>query len=728
MAVKDTFEIKVGDPSTSSGQAKPIIIKTTNWTEQASGSCLVSQGETEVLVTAVLSPFTREGMDYFPLTVEYEERFYAVGKIYGSRFMKRESRPTEEATLNARMIDRAIRPLFPKDFKKEVQVIVTCLSWDGENDPDILAMIGASFALATSNIPWNGPLGAIRVSKINGEWVFNPSYEQKKGSEMDLTLSALEKDGEILINMIEMGAKEISEKDVLEATKLAEPEIKKIIEAQNKAVKKIGKTKDVVEPAIESDIENEIKEWLGDKLEKAVTNAPAGEKNLGATEILKQELVKYLLEKYPGQGKEKQVLAFFEKEIERIIIKNIIEKDQRPDGRKSTEIRPLSCEVAVLPRAHGSAVFFRGLTRVLSVLTLGGPGDQQVLEGMEVVGKKRFMHHYNFPPFSSGETAPLRAPKRREIGHGALAEKALTPVLPDVEKFPYTIRIVSECVSSNGSTSMASTCAACIALMDAGVPIKEPVAGISVGLAKDEDTGKYKVLTDIQGPEDHYGDMDFKVAGTKNGITAIQLDVKIDGIDKKIMEEALSRAKDARLKIIDIIKKEIPEPRKSLSPYAPKIFSMMINPSKIGEVVGPKGSVINKIIEECGGVAIDIEDSGLVVITGQNQADVDKAATWIKGIVREVEVGEVFQGKVVKIMDFGAFVQILPGTDGLVHISKFVHDHIKSVSEVVKEGDIIPVKVMSVDELGRINLSAIDAGFKPIQSKNQPEKKHFFNR
>ena len=428
---------------------------------------------------------------------------------------------------------------------------------------------------------------------------------------------------------------------------------------------------------------------------------------------MKEELVKYLSEKYPDQGKEKQVLAFFEKEIERIIIKNIIEKDHRPDGRKSTEIRPLSCEVAVLPRAHGSGVFFRGLTRVLSILTLGGPGDSQILEGMEIVGKKRFLHHYNFPPFSSGETAPMRGPKRREIGHGALVEKALLPVIPEVEKFPYTIRIVSEVVSSNGSTSQASVCAACIALMDAGVPIKEPVAGISVGLAKDEESGKYKVLTDIQGPEDHYGDMDFKVAGTKNGITAIQMDIKIDGIDKKIMQEAMDRAKDARLKILDIIKKEIPEPRKSLSPYAPKIATLTINPEKIGEVVGPKGSMINKIIEQCGGVAIDIEDSGFVSVTGQNQEDVDKAITWIKGIVREVQPGEIFQGKVVKIMDFGAFVEILPGTDGLVHISKFVKDHIRSVSEVVKEGETIPVKVMSVDELGRINLSAIDAGFKP---------------
>ncbi len=717
MAVKDTFEIKVGK--------KPITIKTTNWTEQASGSCLVSCGETEVLVTAVLSPYSRPDIDYFPLTVEYEERFYAAGKIYGSRFMKRESRPTEEAILGARMIDRAIRPLFPKDFKKEVQVIVTCLSWDGENDPDILGMIGASFALATSNIPWNGPLGAIRITK-NGEWTFNSSYAERKESELDLTLSAVMKnspngEGDILVNMIEMGAKEVAEKDVLEAYEAAKKELKKIIEVQIEAVKKIGKEKDVFEPAVESGIENEIKEWLGDKLEKAINNAPKGEKNLGAAEILKQELVKYLAEKHPGEGKEKQVLAFFEKEIEKVIIKNIVEKDHRPDGRKSTEIRPLSCEVSVLPRAHGSGVFFRGLTRVLSILTLGGPGDQQILEGMEVVGKKRFLHHYNFPPFSSGETAPMRGPKRREIGHGALVEKALLPMLPDAEKFPYTIRIVSEVVSSNGSTSQASVCAACIALMDAGVPIKEPVAGISIGLAKDEESGKYKVLTDIQGPEDHYGDMDFKVAGTKNGITAIQMDIKIDGIDKKIMEEALTRAKDARLKILDIIKKQIPEPRKELSPYAPKIFSMMINPSKIGEVVGPKGSVINKIIEECGGVSIDIEDSGLVCITGQSQENVDKAANWIKGIVEEVEIGKIYQGTVRKIMDFGAFVDILPGQSGLVHISKFVKERIDRVSDVVKEGEKIPVKVVGIDEQGRINLSAIEAGFKP-------QKKSFFGK
>jgi polyribonucleotide nucleotidyltransferase len=702
---KDTFEIEVG--------GKVITIKTTNWTEQTNGSCLVKLGDTEVLATAVMSEKSRPDIDYFPLMVEYEERFYAAGKIYGSRFMKRESRPSDEAILTARMIDRAIRPLFPKDFKKEVQVVVTCLSWDGENDPDILGMIGASFALAVSNIPWNGPLAAIRVGRINGEFIFNPTYEQRKIGDMDLTLSALERNDEMLVNMIEMGSKEVSEKDFMEAYEKGKKEFQKIIDFQTKAVKKIGKEKDIFEPAVDLEIAKEIKEFLGSKLEDAINNAPKTEKNLGATEILKQELIKYIEEKYPLQNKAKQVLPYFEKEIERIIIANIIEKNHRPDGRKPEEIRQLTAEVAVLSRTHGSGVFHRGLTKVLSVLTLGGPGDQQIIEGMEIVMKKRFMHHYNFAPFSSGEVSPMRGPKRREIGHGHLVEKALTPVLPAIESFPYTIRIVSESVSSNGSTSQASICASTIALMDAGVPIKEPVAGISVGLAKDEETGKYKVLTDIQGPEDHFGDMDFKVAGTKNGITAIQLDVKIDGINKDIIEEALTRAKDARLKILEVIKEQIAGPRKELSPYAPKIISFMINPEKIGEVVGPKGSMINKIIDACNGVDINIEDSGLVAVTGQNQEDVNKAADWIKSIVKVVEVGETFTGTVRKIMDFGAFVDILPGQSGLVHISKFVKERINSVSDVVKEGDQIPVKVVGIDDQGRINLSAVDAGFQP---------------
>ncbi len=706
--IKDTFELKVGE--------KTLKIQLTDWTEQASGSCLASYGETTVLATAVMSEKNVDGFDFFPLTIDYEERFYAAGKILGSRFLKRESRPSDEAILTSRMIDRAVRPLFPKDFKKEVQIIVTCLSFDGENDPDILSMIAASFALAISNIPWNGPLGAIKIGKINGEFVFNPTYKEKEESNFELTLSAIEHQGAMLVNMIEMGGKEAAEDEVMEATKFAEEILLKIIDFQKKIAVKIGEKKAEFNPAVELDIYKDIKEFLGDRLDDAITQAEPGEKNLGAAELIKEELTKFITEKYPDQGKEKQILPFFEKEMERIIIKNIIEKNQRPDGRAADQIRPINCEVAVLPRTHGSGVFHRGLTRVLSILTLGGPGDQQLLDGMEIIGKKRFMHHYNFPPFSTGETAPMRGPKRREIGHGHLAEKALLPLIPDPKDFPYTIRIVSEALSSNGSTSMASVCAATLALMDAGVPIKAPAAGISIGLAKDEGSGKYKILTDIQGPEDHFGDMDFKVAGTANGITAIQMDIKINGIDKDMMQEALEKAKDARLKILDIIKNSIAEPRKNLSQYAPKIISFQINPAKIGEVVGPKGSVINKLIEEFG-VTIDIEDSGLVFITGQDQAMADACANRIKGIAKEVEVGETYQGTVRKIMDFGAFVDILPGQSGLVHISKFVPYQIKNVQEVVKEGEVIPVKVTGIDELGRINLSAIDAGFKPKAKK-----------
>ncbi len=704
----EKFELEIG------GKVLKIVIN--DWAVQAGGSCLVQYGETVVLANATMSQQTKEGIDFFPLTTEYEEKFYAAGKIYGSRFLKRESRPTDEAILTSRMIDRAIRPLFPKDFKKEVQVIATVLSWDGENDPDVPAFIGASFALAISEIPWNGPLGGIRVGRINGNFILNPTYKERAEGDMDLTLTALLKNGEVLINMIEMGGKEVMEDDIMAATKFAEEALKSIIEFQVKSAQKIAKPKAEFAPAVELGINADIVEFLGSKLDDAITNAKQGEKNMDAVDALKAELVKFIDEKYPDKGKGKQVLPYFEKETERIIIRNILEKNQRPDGRKPEDIRSLVAEVGVLPRTHGSGVFHRGMTNVLSVLTLGGPGDAQILEGMEMVGKRRFMHHYNFPPFSTGETGFMRGPKRREIGHGHLAEKALLPLLPDVLTFPYTIRIVSEALSSNGSTSMASVCAATIALMDAGVPIKAPVAGISIGLAKDEESGKYKVLTDIQGPEDHFGHMDFKVAGTATGITAIQLDVKIDGINKDIMVEALTKAKDARLKILGIIKEVIAKPREQLSQYAPKILSFMINPAKIGEVVGPKGSVINKLIEEFG-VTIDIEDSGLVFITGQDQAMVDACAARIKGITKEVEVGETFQGTVRKIMDFGAFVDLMPGQSGLVHISKFVPYQIKNVQEVVKEGEIIPVKVVGIDDLGRINLSAIEAGFIPKNKK-----------
>ncbi|KKP31009.1 MAG: Polyribonucleotide nucleotidyltransferase [Parcubacteria group bacterium GW2011_GWC2_32_10] len=703
---KDIFSLDIG--------GKKLTIKTTTWTEQSSGSCLVSYGDTTVMANVVMSPKNVEGMDYFPLTVEYEEKFYAAGRIFGSRFLKRESRPTDEAILTGRMIDRAIRPRFPKDFKKEVQVVVTCLSWDGENDPDVPGLIAASFALSISQIPWHGPIGAVRVGRTNGEWIVNPSYAQRIEGNFDLTLAGIENDKKkVLVNMIEMGSKEATEEDTMQAVKLADKELKKLIDFQRDTSQKIGKVKAVFEPAVESTLDSEIRELLGDKLDKAITNAKAGEKNLGDAESLREEIIKIIKEKYPNEGKEKQVLPFFEKEMERIIVRNILEKDQRPDFRKLDEIRTLSCEVGVLPRTHGTGVFNRGLTRVLSILTLGGPSDQQVLEGMEFVGKKRFLHHYNFPPYSTGETGFYRGPKRREIGHGNLAEKALLPVIPNPEDFPYTIRIVSEVMSSNGSTSMASTCASCLALMDAGVPIKAPVAGISIGLAHDEETGKYKLLTDIQGPEDHFGDMDFKVAGTKDGITAVQMDTKIDGIPEEIFAEALKLAKVARMKILDTISKTIAEPRKELSPYAPKIVSFKINPEKIGEVVGPKGSVINKIIDECNGIAIDIEDSGFVSVTGQNQEDVAKAVSMIKDIVREIMPGEIFQGVVRKIMDFGAFVDILPGQSGLVHISKLSKDRVNKVEDIVKVGDKIPVKVVGIDDQGRINLSAVDAGFVP---------------
>ncbi len=703
---KEVFELEIG--------GKTLKVKTTDWTPQSSGSCLVSYGETEVIANVVMSNKNIDDMDYFPLTVEYEEKFYAAGRIFGSRFMKREGRPTDESILTGRMIDRAIRPRFPKDFKREVQVVVTCLCWDGENDPDILGLVAASFALSISEIPWNGPVGAIRIGRKNNEWIINPSYIERTEGDFDLTLAAIEDEKKnILINMIEMGAKEAPEADFISATELVLKDLKKLIDFQKDATKKIGKEKIKFEPAVNTEMEKEMQEFLGDKLDKAVTFAKPGEKNLGETEVLKQELIKHIEAKYPKEGKTKQVMPFFEKEMERIIIRNILDKDQRPDFRGLDEVRNLSAEVSVLPRTHGTGVFKRGLTRVLSILTLGGPADQQTLEGMEFVGKKRFLHHYNFPPYSTGEVGFMRGPKRREIGHGNLAEKALLAVIPDPEIFPYTIRIVSEVMSSNGSTSMASTCASCLALMDAGVPIKAPVAGISIGLAHDEKTGKYKLLTDIQGPEDHYGDMDFKVAGTKTGITAVQMDTKIDGIGIEIIKEALEKAKNTRYKILEVMEKTIASPRKSLSIYAPKIASIKINPAKIGEVVGPKGSIINKIIEDCNGIQIDIEDSGVVSVTGQNQEDVDKAINIIKNIVREVTIGETFEGVVRKIMDFGAFVDILPGQSGMVHISKFVAKKIDKVEDVVNEGDKIPVKVISIDEKGRINLSAIDAGFKP---------------
>ena len=701
----EKFKLEIGK--------RELKIELRNLAEMAAGSCLVQYGDTLVLSTVVISEGEREGIDFFPLTVDYEERYYAAGKILGSRYIRRESRPSDEAILTSRLIDRAIRPLFPKDLKREVQIVVTCLSWDRENDPDIIGLIAASLVLSLSKVPWSGPISAVRVGKIGDEFILNPTYEEREKSELDLVITGVKKSGEILINMLEAEASEISEEVILKATEWAMPYLKKLIDFQNQIAKEAGEEKISIEvPPQDLELEKEIKEFLGTKLEKAFFQK--GKKG-GMEEVnnLKEELVYYIQKKHAARaGDEAEassspsltfVRLVFEEEIERLIHENVIKHERRPDGRKLDEIREISCEAGILPRTHGSGLFCRGQTKSLSILTLGAPGDVKLLEGMEIVGKKRFMHHYNFPPYSTGEIKPIRGPGRRDIGHGMLVEKALFPLIPSVEEFPYTIRIVSEILSSNGSTSMASVSSSSLALMDAGVPIKKPATGIALGLMQNS-KGDYKILTDIQGPEDHHGDMDLKVAGTQDGITAIQMDVKITGISQKILKEVLEQGKRARLQILDKIKKVLEKPRPELSPFAPKILILQINPEKIREVIGPGGKVINGIIKECG-VSIDIEDTGKIFVTAEKEEAAKKAVSWIKNITREVKVGEVFQGKVKRILDFGAFVEIFPGQEGLVHISQLAPFRVERVEDIVKVGGIYPVKVISIDEQGRINLS-----------------------
>lgn len=697
---------------------KELKVEVRNLAEQASGSVFVQYGDTLVLATVVMADYQREGIDFFPLTVEYEERFYAAGKILGSRFLRRESRPSDEAIITSRLIDRAIRPRFPETLKNETQVVITCLSWDGENDPDVIGLIAASLALSISNIPWSGPLSCIRIGKTGEKLILNPTYQEREKTDLDLTISGLEsplakylgnKPGDgILINMIEAEGNEVEEKTVLEAIEFGKPYLKKIIDFQNEIIKKVGKEKtQVKEPAQDLELEKEIKDFLKNRLEEALFQPNKIERMDKVNEI-KEELLCFIGEKYPeGKNKQSYVAEFFEKEIDRLVHENAIKSGKRPDGRKVDEIRQLETEVGLLPRTHGSGLFCRGQTRALSILTLGAPSDVRLLEGMETRGKKRFMHHYNFPPYCSGEIKPLRGPGRREIGHGMLAEKALLPLVPNFDEFPYTMRIVTEILSSNGSTSMASVSSSSLALMDAGVPLKAAAAGISLGLMQDN-KGSYKILTDIQGPEDHHGDMDFKIAGTKKGVTAMQLDVKIEGIGEEIIKEALSQGGKARTQILEEMSKAIEKPRENLSPFAPRIIILQINPEKIREVIGPGGKVINEIIEECG-VSIDIEDTGRVFITAEKEEAANKATDWIKNITREVKIGEIFQGKVKRILDFGAFVEILPGQEGLVHISQLAFYHVGKVEDVVKVGDIIPVKVISIDEQGRINLSLKEA-------------------
>ncbi|MEA2097822.1 MAG: polyribonucleotide nucleotidyltransferase [Patescibacteria group bacterium] len=680
---------------------RELIIKTGKMANQANGSVTVQYGDTVVLATAVMSDNVREGINYFPLMVDYEERLYAAGKIKGSRFIKREGRPTDEAILSGRMVDRTIRPLFNGRIRNDIQVVLTILSVDQENDPDICSLIGASLALAISDIPWEGPIGAVRVAKVDGELIVNPTYEQRDKSLFDVIIAG--KDNQI--NMIEGGGNEVAEEDVLEKIKFSQKCVQEIISFQEEIISEVGKEKKEAKK-IEADQETEeaMRKFLADRLDKIVFADNRDEKQK-ESKLLRKDLHKFVEEKFGNDQTLKYIADLVtDEEIDALVHKAILEEGKRPDKRNVEEIRKISAQAGVLPRTHGSGLFNRGETQALTIATLGSPGDEQTLDSMEEDGTKRFMHHYTFPSFCVGETGPMRGPGRRDIGHGALAEKALKPLIPhDKKKFPYTIRLVSEILSSNGSSSMASVCGSSLALMDAGVFIPRPVAGIAMGLISN-DSGNHKILTDIQGYEDHYGDMDFKVAGTEKGITAMQMDVKVAGITLEIVSEVLSKAKEARMKIIETMNEAIPKSHTELSKYAPRITTIKINPEKIKDVIGPGGKIINEIIAETG-VAIDIEDDGLVMITSKDAKEAKRAEDWIKDLTREVVAGEIFQGKVVKIMDFGAFVEILPGKDGLVHISELASNRVEKVEDVVKLGDVIAVKVKEIDVQGRINLT-----------------------
>ena len=698
----ESFQLKIDDQT--------LEVEFKNLAQRANSSVFIKLGETCLMATAVMSNNEIEGIDFFPLTVAYEERYYAVGKILGSRFLKREGRPSEQSILTSRVIDRAIRPLFPTDFKREVQIIITCLSWDKKSDLASLGLIAASIVLSTSDIPWAGPVAAVRVGMREGKMIAFPTFEERESGSLDLLLSGLKSESkkEILINMIEAGMKEVSEEDILKAIDLAKKYHQDILDFEEEIAKKINKEK--IKPNVslkDEELEKEVKEFLGKRIENVLKKDSQDDLHQ-----IREELNE-LLKKHEDPEKTRYGFAFFEKEAERIVHESVIEKGVRFDGRKSDELRDISCEVNVIPRVHGTGLFCRGETRVLSVLTLGSPGDQKIFEEMESEGKKRFMHHYNFPPSCVGETGAMRSPGRREIGHGALGEKALRTMIPDAETFPYTIRVVSEVLCSNGSSSMASTCAACLALMDGGVPIKNTVAGIAMGLMmemadKSIEDKKYIVLTDVQGEEDHYGDMDLKVTGTKAGITALQMDLKVRGITEKIIKEALEQSKKARMQILQKMEEAIPAPRKELSPNAPRIYIVKIRPDQIGDVIGTGGKIINEIIDECD-VLIDIEDTGEVYVTAENEENAKKALEWINTLTREVKVGEIFQGKVKRILEFGAFAEILPGQEGMIHISQLANQRVAKVTDVVKIGDVVPVKVISIDEQGRINLSLKEA-------------------
>jgi len=729
---------------------RELLVEIGKLAGQADGSVTVRYGDTVVLATCVVSDKPREGINYLPLMVNYEEKLYAAGKIKGSRFIKREGRPTDEAIITGRLIDRAIRPFFNSKIRNDIQIVITVLSFDGKNDPVLPGLIGASIAVLISGIPWNGPIAGVSVGQINSgdeqtnkDWILNPANGDRKNSLLNFVVvgnktkinSSLRNEKAqsfgVKVNMIDGEAKEVSEKIILETLEWTGQYIKKLIDFQEEIIKELQPKKmelEILEP--DPKILKEVKDFVADKLERGLYQSEKidsmSEKSWFRTERmtevnkLRQDLGDFIDGKYDGdEEKIQQAYDIFEQEIDKIVHKNVLEKEERPDGRKLDEVREISCEVGLLPRTHGSGLFNRGNTQALSVVTLGSPRAEQLLDQMELEGKKRFMHHYNFPPFSVGEAGPMRGPGRREIGHGSLAEKALVSLIPDEEKFPYTIRLVSEIFSSNGSSSMASVCGSTLALLDAGVPIKANAAGIAMGLMLDADENKHKILTDIQGPEDHYGDMDLKVAGTRKGITAIQMDVKVNGLSFEILEEALADAKKAREKILDKMETVIKIPRTKLSIYAPRVYTIHIDPKKIGTVIGPGGKMINKIIDETG-AEIDIEEDGTIFITSPGKSETEgkqvdgaqKAIDWINNLTREVKVGEIFQGKVSKVTSFGAFIELLPGQDGLLHISELLpkDKKTKDIESLIHQGDIITVRVKEIDDLGRINLTLFKKG------------------
>ncbi len=667
---------------------------------QANAAVLGTYGDTSILATVVMGKEDRN-IDYLPLTVDYEERFYAVGKILGSRFMRREGRPSEAAVLSGRLVDRAIRPLFDQRVRRDIQVIITVLSYDEENDPDFIALLSASTALAISNIPWNGPVVGTRVARLkDGKTIINPLNSIFIDNEK-ISFDAFVAGTENRINMIELGGNEAKESEIIESFDLAHQEIKKLINFQNETIAKIGRPKIEIKLAV-ADVNLKITagNFLKDKLEAAVYVKEKVDQQNNLDE-LKKLLKKHLTEK--GMEDLIAVDEIFEEELDKLVHKNAIERDTRPDGRKMDEVRELYSEVGLFKRLHGSALFCRGNTQALALTTLAAPGAEQLIESMEFSGKRRFMLHYNFPPYSVGETGRMGGVGRREIGHGNLADKAIRPLIPSKDEFPYTIRVVSEILSSNGSSSMASVCAASLSLMDAGVPIKKPAAGIAMGLMSSKD-GKYKILTDIQGPEDHYGDMDCKIAGTADGITAMQMDVKIDGITTKILGEVLEQAKKARLEILESITKTIDKPRPQVSSYAPVIMTLDIMPEQIGEVIGPGGKIINGIIRETGALTIDIEQTGKVFVAAASYEQAEAAINFIKSITKRFQIGEIIEGEIIKILDFGAIMDLGGGKDGMIHVSELKNGYVEKVEDVVKIGDKVRAKVIRVEE-GRIGLS-----------------------